>query len=168
MSRVMKWILFPILAIAGLVAIAFVVGLLRSPEIRTEVSLEVNRPPETVYKLLSDPNEIPKYWPEVGKIEITQQSPLRYKMVSPDGSGTMEVVSADPPRRIVTKSIEHSMGVDGTWDTTVTPTPTGSRINHKSVMQFHNPLLRTMAIFMDANAEEMKTLTAIKRYAESH
>jgi len=121
-----------------------------------------------IYKLLADPNEIPKYWPEVGRIEITNQSPLRYKMVSSEGSGTMEVVSAEPPRHIVTKSLEHSMGLDGMWDTTVTATPTGSRIDHKSVMQFHNPLLRTMAIFMDAHAEEMKTLTAIKRYAESH
>jgi len=141
---------------------------MHSPEIRTEVSIEIGRPPEVIYKLLADPNEIPKYWPEVGRIEITNQLPLRYKMVSSEGSGTMEVVSAEPPRHIVTKSLEHSMGVDGMWDTTVTATPAGSRIDHKSVMQFHNPLLRTMAIFMDANAEEMKTLTAIKRYAESH
>lgn len=80
----------------------------------------------------------------------------------------MEVVSADPPRRIVTKSIEHDMGVDGLWDSTIIPTATGSRIEHKSTMQFHNPLLRVLTLFMDSNAEELKTLQAIKTYAESH
>lgn len=163
-----KWILYPLAGLVGLLALAYIVGLMTSPEIRTSVAIEIARPPEKVYALMADPNEIPKYWPEVGKIEIIQQSPMRYRMVSPQGSGTMEVVSADPPRRIVTKSLEHSMGVDGLWDSTIIPTPTGSRIEHKSTMQFHNPLLRTMALFMDANAEEMKTLQAIKTYAESH
>jgi len=165
---VKKWILYPLAGLVGLLALAYIVGLMTSPEIRTSVAIEIARPPEKVYALMADPNEIPKYWPEVGKIEIIQQSPMRYRMVSPQGSGTMEVVSADPPRRIVTKSLEHSMGVDGLWDSTILPTPTGSRIEHKSTMQFHNPLLRTMALFMDANAEEMKTLQAIKTYAESH
>jgi uncharacterized protein YndB with AHSA1/START domain len=163
-----KWILYPIGGLAAVVALAYIIGLTRSPEVRADISLEVARPPEAVYKLVADPNEIPKYWPEVGKIEIIQQSPMRYRMVSSEGSGTMEVVSADPPRRIVTKTIEHSMGVDGIWDTTIVPTPTGSRIDHKSVLQFHNPFLRTLAMFMNANAEEMKTLQAIKTYAESH
>ena len=162
-----KWILYPIVGLGGIVALAYLIGLTRNPEIRTQVTIEIARPPEKVFPLLADPNEIPKYWPGVEKIEILQRNPLRYRMIAKEGSGTMEVTTSDPPRHIVTKSIEHSMGVSGVWDTTISPTPTGSHLEHKTVMQIHNPMLRTLAMFMDASAEELKTLEAIKRYAES-
>lgn len=162
-----NWILYPIAGLGGIVVLAYLIGLTRNPEILAQVTIEIAQPPVKVFPLLADPNEIAKYWPGVEKIEILQRNPLRYRMIAKEGSSTMEVTTSDPPRRIVTKSIEHSMGVSGVWDTTINPTPTGSHLDHKTVMQLHNPLLRTLAMFMDANAEELKTLEAIKRYAES-
>jgi|GEM_PF-1886932 len=39
MNRITQWIFFPIAAIAGLVAIAYLVGLMRSPEIAKKYQL---------------------------------------------------------------------------------------------------------------------------------
>ncbi len=163
-----KWILYPIVGLLGILAIAYLVGLTRNPELHTEVSIEIARPPEAIYPLIADPNQIPKYYPGVEKVEILQQNPLRFRLTTKEGTGGMEITTAEAPRHIVSKSIDQPLGVSGVWDTTIIPTSTGSRIEHKSIVQLRNPLMRSFAMLMDAKAEELKVLEAIKRYAESH
>lgn len=163
-----KWFLYPVAALLALLAIAYLVGLTRDPELRTEVSMEIARPPEVIFPLIADPTQIQKYYPEIGKIEILQQNPLRFRLTSKEATATMEITNAEAPSHVVSKTLDEPFGVSGVWDTTITPTPTGSRIQHITTLQFRNPLMRTMALFIDAKAEELQLLEKIKRYAEAH
>ena len=164
----MKWILYPVFGLLGIPVIAYLVGLTRDPALYTEVSIEIARPPEAIYPLIADPNQIPKYYPGVQNVEIFQQNPLRFRLTTKEGTGSMEIATAEVPRHIISKSIDQPLGISGVWDTTITPSASGSRIDRKRVVQIPNPLMRSLAMLMDTKTDELKVLEAIKRYAESH
>lgn len=161
----LKWILFPLAALLLLGLAAYGFGLSRPPAVQARASVEIAKPPEAIFPLLADPNNIAKWYPGIQNVEVISQSPRRYRMTTPQGSGGIEVVSEDPPHRLVTKSLEATMGVSGLWDATIVPTASGCRVSMEATITMP-PLMRTAMALMDPNAEERKTLEMLRAFAE--
>lgn len=170
MKSWMKWVLYPVGVLLLLVAGLYVYGLTRPEAIRFQLVMEVAAPPEKVFALVADPLAIQKWYPAVEKVEIVSQKPLRYRMTMGGTVGEMEEVERETPLHLVTKTVGDSMGMDGEWDFTVTPSGTpsgaGAKISETVVMKFHNPLMKAVASIMDGAAEERKVMELMKAYAE--
>ncbi|GAB4403764.1 MAG: hypothetical protein OHK0021_16370 [Bryobacter sp.] len=132
------------------------------------VSIEIARPVEEVFPLVADPKRTKEWWPDMGDVQILSENPLRYRVSASGATSDMEHSLVEPNRRVLSKTLTPMMGIDGVWDTRFSVIPSGARIDHQAQMTFHSPFLRFFTLVMDMNAEERKTLEALKKYAESH
>jgi len=166
-----KWKRMLLLAVAGLVglgAVVYVGGLTRPELVEANASIEIAKPPDYVFDLVADPRRQKDWFSGVGTVEILSQQPLRYRISAGGATAEMESTFVDRPKRVVTRSLSHSMGMSGEWETAFEPTAGGTRVTHRARMNFTSPWLRAMTLVVDANKEELSTLEALKRYAESH
>lgn len=162
--------------LAGVLVLAtaaiYAIGASRPATHTANVSIEIARPVEEVFPLVADPKRTKEWWPDMGDVQILSENPLRYRVTAQGATSDMEHSLVEPNRRVLSKTLTPMMGVDGVWDTRFTAIPTGNpsgtRIDHQAQMTFHNPFLRFLTLIMDMNAEERKTLEALKQYAESH
>jgi uncharacterized membrane protein len=164
----LRWTAYLAGALLLLVTAVFLIGMSRPELVVANCEIEIRKPVPYVFELVANPLRTKDWYSEVDSIEILSKAPLRYRMNAGGGSGEMETTLLEPNQRVVTKTLTHSMGVSAEWDTRFSPTPTGTKIVHSARMNFSNPFLRFMTLLMDANKEELKTLEALKNYAETH
>jgi hypothetical protein len=74
----------------------------------------------------------------------------------------------EPPNKISSRMNMPTMGVEGVWTITIEAAANGSRVTSNGTLQIKNALARGLAMFMDGNKEEAKTLQTMKTYLESH
>jgi uncharacterized protein YndB with AHSA1/START domain len=167
-NRWLRWLAYLAGALLLLVSAVFLIGLSRPELVVANCEIEIRKPVPYVFELVANPKKTKDWYAEVDSVEILSEQPLRYRMTAAGVSGDMETTLLEPNQRVVTKTLTHSMGVSGEWDTRFAASREGTKITHTARMNFSNPFLRFMTTFMDANQEEMKTLEALKKYAESH
>jgi carbon monoxide dehydrogenase subunit G len=165
-----KILLYGLGGLAALIALTGIAGLLMNPVIHTKVSIEIAKPPAQVFALLRDMESINK-WANVDgadfKVVKISDSPKQYKGSAAGMESTWEEVEATEPKFLHTRMIGHTMNVSGDWRTSIESSTAGSRVTNEIDMQFGNPFFRVMGHLMDSQAEEMKTLTALKKYLEA-
>ncbi len=167
-NKWLRWTAYLAGGLLLLVSVVFLVGLSRPELVLANCEIEIRKPVPYVFELVANPLKAKDWYSEVDSVEILTEQPLRYRMTSAGVSGDMETTLMEPNRRVVTKTLTHGMGMSGEWDTRFSATEAGTKIVHSARMNFSNPFLRFMTLIMDANQEEMKTLEALKKYAESH
>lgn len=167
-NKWLRWTAYFAGGILLLVSAVFLIGLSRPELVLANCEIEIQKPVPYVFELVANPMKTKDWYSEIESVEILSEQPLRYRMTSGGVSGDMETTLLEPNQRVVTKTLAHAMGMSGEWDTRFSATATGTKIVHSARMNFSNPFLRFMTVIMDANQEEMKTLLALKRYAESH
>jgi hypothetical protein len=163
-----KWFRYIVGGLAALLAVVFAIGYFRSPEVRAEAALEFSQPPEVLYNFLLNVENTPKWSPQVGKVEKISDAPLRFRVTSGSDSTIMECFDLDPPRSFKSKMDAPEMGVSGVWHIRFEPKGAGTLVRSGAVLQLDSPLFRSFALFMDANAEEQKTLLQLKEYLDSN
>jgi len=132
----MKWILRVVLSIIGLVVLIAVVGYVLPVSHEASRSAEFNKPPETVYALISDLKNYSSWWPE--------------------NQTNVEVVEAVAPSKFVTKIVgETDFG--GTWTMEIVPTSGGSRLTITERGEIYNPIFRTLAKFVFGHTSTMES-----------
>jgi len=139
----MKWILWiagSLIAVGGIVAL---IGYLLPANHEASRSAEFNKPPETVYALISDLKNYSAWWPE--------------------NEVNVEVVESVPPTRFVTRIVgETAFG--GTWTMEIVPSSTGSRLTITERGEIYNPIFRTLARFVFGHTSTMEScLTAVRK-----
>lgn len=164
----MRWALYLGGGLLGVVALVVAIGYSRPALVNAQCEITIRKPVPEVFALAADPLRTKDWFPEVEKVEILSQQPLRYRMSAAGMSSDMEVSLLVPNERMVVKTLSHPMGMSAEWDTRFAAAPEGTRIVHTARMNFSNPILRFLTIFMDAQEEEKRTLVALQKYAESH
>jgi hypothetical protein len=168
-----KLLLRGLAVLAALIAITGIAGMLLNPTIHTKVSIEITRPPAQVFALLRDMESMPKWAsaesPQEEKMTMVKlsDSPRKFKASVSGMESTWEEVEALEPKFLHTRMLGHSMDVTGDWRTSIDATTTGSRLTNEVDMRFGNPFFRVVGHLMDSQGEEMKTLTALKKYLEA-
>jgi carbon monoxide dehydrogenase subunit G len=167
-----KIFLYGLGGLAALVALTGIAGLLMNPVIHTKVSIEISKPPAQVFALVRDMESVEKWADfEPGQEKMTMvklsDSPRKYKANAGGMESTWEEVEAREPAFLHTRMLGHSMNVSGDWRTNIEATAVGSRVTNEIDMRFGNPFFRVIGHLMDSQAEEMKTLKALKKYLEA-
>ena len=140
----MKSILWVVVSLIGVVSLIALVGYFLPVSHEASRSAEFNKPPETVYALISDLKNYATWWP---------------------GNDTkVEVVEAVPPERFVTKIVgETAFG--GTWTWVIEKTPNGSRATITERGEIYNPIFRTLATYVFGLTSTMENcLAAAQRH----
>jgi hypothetical protein len=135
----MKWIIRIVAAMAALVGVLALVGHFLPVAHEASRTAEFNKPPETVYALISDLNNYPTWWPE--------------------NEVNVEVVEAVPPTKFVTRIVGES-AFGGTWTMDIVPTPSGSRLTITERGEIYNLIFRTLAHFAFGYTATMESCLA--------
>jgi uncharacterized protein YndB with AHSA1/START domain len=156
-------------AAVAVIAAAFVaMGMIRSPEFHFTATRDIAKPPETVYDYLTNPENMPKWTPEIQKVEKVGDSPVRYRFTGSGGSTEVLYFDMERPNRFKSRMDMPSMGMKGEWEILIRAEGSGSRITSNANMHIGNPVFRAMASIMDGNAEEGRTLDMLKKHLESN
>jgi len=93
-----------LLASIGLGAVMFAVGLVLPVEHRTTVRGSFDRPPEAVWRVLTDLDGMPMWRSDVSRVERLPDAEGRttWREVGRKGNVIVELAESEPPRRLVT------------------------------------------------------------------
>jgi hypothetical protein len=122
--RIAIYIVVSLIAIVGIVAL---IGFFLPVGHEASRSAEFNKPPETVWTLIADPNSYRGWW-EGAEVKTA-------------------VVESVPPSRLVTKIVDETQ-FGGTWTFEITPTPSGSRVTITEQGEIYNAIFRTLAKYV--------------------
>ena len=135
----MKWILWTIAALMGVVGVVALIGYFLPIGHEASRSAEFNKPPHAVFALFADVTNYRSWW---------------------DGAEVKsEVVERVPPARIVTKIVGETQ-FGGTWTIDITPVPAGSRVTIPERGEIYNVVFRTLSRFVFGYTSTMESCLA--------
>ncbi len=131
-----------------------------------KASITINAPVDKVFAYLSDPNNLPKVWPNLVEVKDVQPAPAGgynfswvYKMAGMRFDGASETVEQIPNQRTVTRS---SKGIESHFVWTYEPEDGGTKLTVEIEYKVPVPLLGKLAesLIVKQNEQEASTLLA--------
>ena len=155
----MKWILWTVVILTGIVGAVVLVGWLLPVKHEASRSAHFNQPPEKVYAAVADVAGYASWFEGVSRIEMLDSSNgrIRFREHMNDGPIVMEVAEASPPRRFVTAIADPDQPFGGTWTFEITPESGGSRLTITERGEIYNPIFRFMSRFVFGYAGTMES-----------
>jgi hypothetical protein len=153
---ILGWILVASGILLGLFILVLVTGMLLPKAHVISRSLKVKAPPDKLWLVISDFQNVPTWHPEVIRVERLPdhfgQEVWRecYKNGSSIELATMELL---PPHRLVRSIADERGPFTGCWQFDISPTEDGSELTITENGEVSNPLFRFMfRLFMDPAA----------------
>ncbi len=148
-----RWLVYAVLAIVGLVAVAALVGALLPRGHHASRRATYSAPPAAVFAAIADVARYPEWRGEVRSVELLPDDGQgrRFRETGPHGGVTYRVLESVPPRRFVVR-IDDRLPFGGTWTydlgtenglTSLTITEDG---------EVYNPIFRLVSKFMSQTA----------------
>lgn len=130
--------------VVGAALLVIIVGLLLPKSHVAARSIALHRPPEEVFRLISDVKGAPAWRPEVQSVELLApvDGHIRFREKSRNGALTMEVVESNSPSRMVTRIADPGLPFGGIWIFDIAPTADGSRLKITERGEIYNPVFR--------------------------
>jgi len=127
-------------------------------------SAKLNASPESVFALISTPENYTS-WRDVKKVDVTtEQGVTRFREEGGNGPILFEITERVAPRRFVTKIVDKSLPFGGRWIYEVTPTPTGSELRITEEGEVYNPIFRFVSRFVMGHTATIDSyLEAVQR-----
>jgi hypothetical protein len=123
----MRTAVFLLVSLIGFLGLIGLVGYFLPVSHQASRSVELNQPPDVVWRLVADPDTYRRWW---------------------SGSDVKTVVvDSTPPARLVTKIVGETQ-FGGTWTLDITPIPTGSRITVTEHGEIYNVVFRALAKYV--------------------
>jgi len=133
---------------AGLLVV--IIGLLLQKSHVAARSLLLHRPPEEIFRLISDVKAAPAWRPDVQSVELLEpvNGHIRFREKGRNGAITMEIVESNSPSRMVTRIADPGLPFGGIWIFDIAPTADGSRLNITERGEIYNPIFRFVSRFV--------------------
>ena len=112
-------------------------------------SVQLSASPESVFALISRPEDYPSWRTDVKKVDVTaEQGVTRFREDGSSGPILFEITEAVPPRRFVTRIADKSLPFGGRWIYEVAPTPAGSELRITEEGEVYNPVFRFVSRYI--------------------
>ncbi|HEV8047877.1 MAG TPA: SRPBCC family protein [Terriglobales bacterium] len=136
--------------VVGAALLVIIVGLLLPKSHVATRSIALHRPPEEVFRLISDVKVAPAWRPEVQNVELLApvDGHIRFREKSKSGALTMEIAESNSPSRMVTRIADLGLPFGGIWIFDIAPTADGSRLNITERGEIYNPVFRFVSRFI--------------------
>jgi uncharacterized protein YndB with AHSA1/START domain len=144
---VLKWIVLVIAVLLAVVGVIEVWGSQLPEEHTASRTVELRQSPQQVWNVIDGP---PTWRPEVTRYELLSADPHR-KWIEYGRHGqkmTYEVVSSDPPQRLVTRIADPHLPFGGSWTYEITPTTSGSSLTITETGEIYSPVSRFVARYV--------------------
>ena len=160
----MKWVLIVVGFLAGLVALAAVIGLLLPKEHKATKTLHLKRPPAEVWAAITGYGSMAQWRTNLARVERLPDRDGKqvWKEVTKDGWElplAEEVV--EPPRRLVRRIADPSLPFGGNWTYEIEPAADGCSITITENGEVSNPLFRLMSRLTDQSANIVQFLQSL-------
>ena len=158
----MKWVLIVVGALAGILLLLFVIGLLRPKEHTATWAVTIPAGDSVVWAVMTDFERVPAWNPDVKSVQRVADVDGRpaYKEDYGGGWSVTNVVRESVERRRLVREILPGGGFSGTWTHELAPDGAGTRLTITEVGRVDNPLFRAMMLFMDSRR-------TMRRYGEA-
>ncbi|WP_371482775.1 SRPBCC family protein [Kitasatospora sp. NBC_00315] len=152
------WPLIAAGAVAATGATVFALGRCLPLEHRVRRSLELRRPPEAVWDVLTDIERFPHWRPGVTRVERLpdEAGRLCWREYGRHGDAAYELVDATPPLRLVTAIADPRLPFGGTWTYELTPWPGGCTLTVVERGEIRSPLYRFVSRYLTGHAATLE------------
>ncbi|HEU4720352.1 MAG TPA: SRPBCC family protein [Gemmatimonadaceae bacterium] len=136
--------------VVGLGLLVVLVGYLLPVKHVATVATHVPATPEQVWQAVTDVGAYPKWRGDVTSVEMlpVDSGHVAWREMGKNGAISFAIEQAEPPRRLVTRITDKSLPFGGTWEYTVTPDGTGSRVRITEHGEVYNPVFRFVSRFI--------------------
>ena len=172
LRNVAKWALIAVGAFALVVAAGMAVGLTIPPQIDVVKTISINRPPENVWWVLTDYNNMWQWHPQYKSAWMTSspgEKPTRWRATYTDGrTATVEVSEADFPNHYAEHIADRNVPFAGGWKVDLERREMTTEVIVHSHAELRRPLDRVFVrLFVKPDQEVEKILQGLKRRVES-
>ena len=143
----LKWIVLVIAVLLAVVGLVEVLGSQLPEQHTASRTVELRQSPKQIWDIIDGP---PTWRPEVTRYELLSADPNR-KWIEYGRHGqkmTYEVISSDPPQRLVTRLADPHLPFGGSWTYEITPTATGSSLTITENGEIYSPVFRFVARYV--------------------
>jgi uncharacterized protein YndB with AHSA1/START domain len=132
----------------------FLAGMMLPQDHTASRTTHLSQPPERVWATINDVAAYPSWRLELDSIH---QLPARnghavWREYRRNNALTFEATTSEPPRHLVTRIADNGLPFGGSWDISISPEGTGSRIIVTEYGEIYNPLFRVMSKLMSQTA----------------
>jgi len=172
MRGLLRWALIAGISLALIVAIAFAVGAALPAKIQVTRSVVINRPPENVFWVLNDYQNIPLWHPQFrGAAVLTNpgDKPVRWRATYTDGlKADIEVSEDNPPARYSERIADPNLPFSGYWTLEMERHDLTTKVTAHCTSELHRPLDRLLVrLFVKPNVDVEHILAGLKRRVET-
>ena len=147
----MIWLLYAVGALVALIVIVLVVGMMLPQSHSAARRARLAQPPGEIFTAISDYRSFTTWRSGLKEVRPRQGTDGRVSWVevSRQGELPLEIVEAEPPRRLVGRIADPKLPFGGTWTYQVEPTSDGgSELTITEDGEVYNPVFRFMARFV--------------------
>ncbi len=135
----------------GIIALIFLIGALLPQAHVASSSIILSQPPDEVWAVVRDLGRYAEWWDDITGVERLADRDGREVWAQRDRRNQtlpIELVEAEPPRRMVTRIADENRPFGGTWTYLVEPTPEGAIVTITEEGEVYNVLFRFMSRFV--------------------
>lgn len=166
----MKWILLALGILVGLGVLVAILGTLIPREHVASRTVRLSRPPEEVWKAITDFAAHPSWRADLKTMERLpdRDGHAVWREVRRTGPMTLELVESQPPSRLVTRIADRNLPFGGSWTYEIRGSEGGSLVTISENGEIYNPVFRLMARYVFGYHATMDAyLTALgKKFGE--
>ena len=147
----MRWALYIIGAIAALVAVAAIVGVLLPRDHVAGMSARIAATPDSVWAAITDAGGYTTWRKELKNVDVLPPTPSgpSWREHSSDGVITLVADVFEPPRRMVARIADKNLPFGGSWEYRVEPDgAAGSTVTIVERGSVYNPIFRFVSRFL--------------------
>jgi hypothetical protein len=145
-------LLYTGLAVVALVLIVVVIGYLLPQDHVATRSVVVDAPPAAVFATMTNVAAHPQWRPDVERVEVVSESPLRWKEHAGGDVITMEATTVRAPDLLVSTIVDKELPFGGAWTCELRAEGTGTRVTITERGEVYNPVFRFMSRFVFGHA----------------
>jgi hypothetical protein len=167
-----KWVLVAVGIFVVVIAAAMAVGFTLPAQIEVTKTIAINRPPENVWWVLTDYNNLSLWHPQYRGSFMTSlpgEKPTRWLATYTDGrTATVEVSVADYPNHYAERIIDAKLPFGGNWKLDLERRELTTEVTVHSHAELHRPLDRVFVrLFVKPDLEVERILEGLKRRVET-
>jgi uncharacterized protein YndB with AHSA1/START domain len=164
----MTAVLIVLAVLIGAIALVAIIGVSLPKGHVASVETRVPVAPATLWKILTDVDNFPRWRPDVKRVERQPDDNGRPVWTEHTSTGPIRFAVDDmnAPRRLVTRIADADLPFGGTWTFEIAPDGSGSSLRITERGEVYNPLFRFVARFVFGHERTMRTyVEALQRRA---
>ena len=161
----LKWAIYVVVGLVGLIAIAAVVGMMMPKAHEAWKAQSYQAKPEQVFAVVSDFAKYPEWRTGVTRMDVTGGGGA--PVVTEHGSNGVipyRIEVLQPPSKMVMRIADPDLSFGGTWTFEIAPEDSGSELLITENGEIYNPLFRVMSkLFFSPTATIETYLADLKK-----